>query len=81
MPPQGPENPSRSTRIRMNELKVQIVPAATSPPRACICGQALRACQPVLLPLKHLAYRHSSYNKHCDEDTACGQCLSGFLGL
>ena len=64
MPPQGPKDPSRSTRIRMTELKVQIVPAATAPPRACICGQALRACQPVLLPLKHLAYMHSSYIKH-----------------
>ena len=63
---------------------------ADSPHCACrlgatVCMQlragTLRACQPVLLPLKHLAYRHSSYDKHCDEDAACGQCLSGFLGL
>ena len=39
---------------------------------ACICGQVLRACQHVLLPLKHLANRPSSYSKHCDEETACG---------
>jgi predicted metal-binding transcription factor (methanogenesis marker protein 9) len=45
------------------------------------CGQVLRACQPVLLPLKHLAHRPSSYSKHCDDEAACGQCLSGFLGL
>ena len=81
MPPQGPKDPSRSTGIRMTELKVQIVPAATAPPRACICGQALRACQPVLLPLKHLVCRISSYSKHCDEDAAFRQCLSGFVGL
>ena len=26
----------------------------------------------MLLPLKHLANRLSSYSKHCDEETACG---------
>ena len=50
--------------------------AATEPPCACICGQVLRACQPVLLPLKHLVYRPSSYSKHCGEEAACGQCLT-----
>ena len=35
-------------------------------PCACICGQVLRACQPVLLPLKHLVHRPSSSSKHCD---------------
>ena len=64
----------------MIELTVRIASAATAPPCACICGQVLRACQPVLLPLKHLTYRPSSYSKHRDEEAACGQCLSGFLG-
>ena len=74
-------NPRRATRSRMIELTVRIASAATDPPCACICGQVLRACQPVLLPLKHLAHRPSSYSKHCDEEDASGQCLSGFLGL
>ena len=65
----------------MIELTVRIASAATEPPCACICGQVLRACQPVLLPLKHLVHRPSSSSKHCDEEAACGLCLSGFLGL
>ena len=81
MPQKGHETPKRATRILITELKVRIAPAATAPPCACICGQVLRACQPVLLPLKHLTYRPSSYSKHRDEEAACGQCLSGFLGL
>ena len=59
--------PRRATRSRMIELTVRIASAATEPACACICGQVLRACQPVLLPLKHLAYRPSSSSKHCDE--------------
>jgi hypothetical protein len=70
-----------SARSRMIRADSPHCACRLGPPSACSCGQALRAYQPVLLPLKHLAYRHSSYNKHCDEDTACGLCLSGFLGL
>ena len=73
--------PPGATRSRMIKLTVRIASAATEPPCACICGRVLRAFQPVLLPLKHLAHRLSSYSKHCDEEVACGQCLSGFLAL
>jgi len=65
----------------MIELTVRIASAATEPPCACICGQVLRECQPVLLPLKHLVHRPSSSSKYVDEEAACGLCLSGFLGL
>ena len=34
--------------------------------------------QPVLLPLKQLAYLPNSYSKLCDEETACGQCLASW---
>ena len=79
MPQQRHYTPRRATRSRIIELTVRIASAATAPPCACICGQVLRACQPVLLPLKHLAHRPSSYSKHCDDEAACGQYLSGFL--
>ena len=45
---------------------------------ACICGQTLQEFQPVLLPLKQLAYLPNSYSKLCDEETACGQCLASW---
>ena len=75
------ETPGEQPEAALFELTVRIAPAASAPLWACSCGQALRAFQPVLLPLKHLAYRHNSLIKHCDENAACGQCLSGFLGL
>ena len=60
---QGPKN-TRKTRIRTTELKVRIAPAVTVElHREMLCGQALRACQPLLLPLKHLVHRVSSYSK------------------
>ena len=70
-----------SARSRMIRADSPHCACASAPPCACICGQALRAYQPVMLPLKHLAYMHSSCSKHCDEEAVCGQFLSGFLGL
>ena len=55
------ETPGEQPEVALFELTVRIAPAASAPPWACSCGQALRACRPVLLPLKHLAYRPSSY--------------------
>jgi len=60
--------------------RVSTVPSSSSPAScACICGQTLQEFQPVLLPLKQLAYLLlNSYSKLCDEETACGQCLASW---
>lgn len=65
-----PEEQPAAPQVRAESPHCVYVPPR--PRCACICGQVLRACPPVLLPLKHLANRPSSYSKHCDEKTACG---------
>ena len=73
------EYPRRATRSRRCALKVRIASAGNQPRSACICGQqALHAFQPVLLPLMQLFYLPNLYCKLCDEETACGQCLSSW---
>ena len=73
------EYPKRATRSRRCALKVRIASAGNHPRSACICGQqALHAFQPVLLPLMQLLYLPNLYYKLCDEETACGQCLSSW---
>ena len=73
------EYPRRATRSRRCALKVRIASAGNHPRSACICRQqALHAFQPVLLPLMQLFYLPYLYCKLCDEETACGQCLSSW---
>ena len=55
------EYPRRATRSRRCALKVRIASAGTHPRSACICGQALHAFQPVLLPLMQLFYLPNPY--------------------
>ena len=78
--------PCASTRtVKPQESNQKSHERADSP--HCVCRHGATVCMhlwagivsvsgTVLLPLKHLAYRSSSYSKHCDEEAACGQCLT-----